>query len=122
MPAIRRADIVKACKQVWDAKDIDALIGRLGHDATAEGEGGGLAPAAPHPVEGTAHVARSLVERARAVRDVKLLECTVNGRPGLVAQLDGVAVSALAFDIVGDRITRIRAVVSPDKLRPWTAA
>jgi hypothetical protein len=26
-----------------------------------------------------------------------------------------------AFDIAGDRITRIWAVRNPDKLRPWTA-
>jgi RNA polymerase sigma-70 factor (ECF subfamily) len=122
VPAAQRADIVKAFKHAWDAKDVDALIGLLAPDATATGDRGGLAPAAPHPVEGAEHVARFLVERARAVPDVKLLECTVNGRPGLVAQLDGVAVSVLAFDVVGDRIRRIRAVLNPDKLRPWTAA
>ncbi|MET9969037.1 RNA polymerase subunit sigma-24, partial [Streptomyces sp. NPDC006356] len=40
---------------------------------------------------------------------------------GLVAQLDGVAVSVLAFDFAGDRVQRIWAVLNPEKLRPWTA-
>jgi len=41
------------------------------------------------------------------------------GQPGLVAQLDGVTVAVYAFDITGDRIKHIWAVLNPDKLRPW---
>ncbi|MFI6850907.1 sigma factor-like helix-turn-helix DNA-binding protein [Streptomyces sp. NPDC050416] len=41
----------------------------------------------------------------------------VNGQPGLVAQLDGVTVSVMAFDVTGNRIHHIWAVLSPDKLR-----
>jgi RNA polymerase sigma-70 factor (ECF subfamily) len=50
-----------------------------------------------------------------------ILERTVNGQPGLVAQQDGVTVTVFAFDVAGDRITHIWAVRNPDKLRPWTA-
>jgi RNA polymerase sigma-70 factor (ECF subfamily) len=39
-----------------------------------------------------------------------------------VAQLNDVTVSVLAFDITGDRIKHIWAVLNPDKLRPWTAS
>jgi RNA polymerase sigma-70 factor (ECF subfamily) len=53
---------------------------------------------------------------------VGLLERTVNGQPGLVAQQEGVTVAVYAFEIAGDRITRIWAVLNPGKLRPWTAA
>jgi RNA polymerase sigma-70 factor (ECF subfamily) len=53
---------------------------------------------------------------------LELVERTVNGQPGLVAQLDGVTVSVLAFDIVGDRIKHIWAVLNPEKLRPWTGS
>lgn len=49
-----------------------------------------------------------------------ILETTVNGQPGLTAQLDGNIMSVLAFDVADDRITRIWAVLNPDKLRPWT--
>ena len=48
------------------------------------------------------------------------LERTVNGKPGLVAQQDGIIVTVFAFDIAGDRIKHIWAVLNPDKLRPWT--
>ena len=41
------------------------------------------------PVECAEQIARFLVDRASAVPDVTFLERTVNGQPGLVAQLDG---------------------------------
>jgi hypothetical protein len=49
-----------------------------------------------------------------------ILERTVNGQPGLVAQLDGVTVTVFAFHVTADRITHIWAVHNPGKLRPWT--
>ncbi len=48
-----------------------------------------------------------------------LLERTVNGQPGLVAQEDGVTVTVIAFDIAERRIKHIWAVRNPEKLRPW---
>jgi RNA polymerase sigma-70 factor (ECF subfamily) len=120
-PAARRADTVRAFKRAWRAKDIDALIGLLAPDAVATGDGGGLVPAALHPVEGAEQVARFFAGRMDAVPDVTLSESTVNGQPGLVAQLDDVPVSVLAFAFDGDRIKRIWAVLNPDKLRPWRA-
>jgi RNA polymerase sigma-70 factor (ECF subfamily) len=50
---------------------------------------------------------------------VTILERTVNGRPGLVAQLDGV-VTVFAFGVADDLIKHIWAVRNPEKLRPWT--
>ncbi|MGW1777611.1 RNA polymerase sigma factor SigJ [Streptomyces sp. NPDC002143] len=121
-PAALRADTVRAFKQAWEAKDIDALIGLLAPDATATGDGGGLVPAALHPVEGAERIAHFFAGRMDSVPDVTLVESTVNGQPGLVAQVDGVSVSVLAFDMAGDRIKRIWAVLNPDKLRPWRTA
>ncbi|BDM70004.1 RNA polymerase sigma24 factor [Streptomyces nigrescens] len=119
--AARRADIVRAFKLAWEAKDIDALIGLLAPDATATGDGGGIVTAALHPVEGAKQVARFFADRAGAAATaVTLLERTVNGQPGLVTQLDGVTVSVMAFDITDDRISHIWAVLNPDKLRFWT--
>ena len=54
-------------------------------------------------------------------RSLTILERTVNGQPGLIAQQDGVTVTVFAFAITGDRITHIWAIRNPDKLRPWTA-
>jgi len=120
-PAARQAGLVKAFKAAWEAQDIGALISLLDPDATATGDGGGLVPAAPRPIEGGGRVARYLADLARAARgNVRLLERSVNGQPGLVAQLDGVTVAVYAFEVAGDRIKHIWATLNPDKLRPWT--
>jgi RNA polymerase sigma factor (sigma-70 family) len=119
-PTTRRADIVRDFKQAWEAKDIGALIGLLDPDATAIADGGGLASAAARPAEGGEQIARGCVDFASRAPGLKILERTVNGQPGLVAQQDGVTVAVVAFDMADDRIKRIWVVLNPEKLRPWT--
>jgi RNA polymerase sigma factor (sigma-70 family) len=120
-PTARQAGIVRKFKQAWEAKDIGALVGLLDPGATVIADGGGLVSAALRPVEGGEQVARYLADIAgRAPGNVRFLERSVNGQPGLVVQQDGVTVTVLAFDIAGDRITHIWAIRNPEKLRPWT--
>jgi RNA polymerase sigma factor (sigma-70 family) len=119
-PTARQAGIVRAFKAAWEAKDIGALIGLLDPDATAIGDGGGLVGAALRPIEGAEQIARAAVDVADRAPDLTILERTVNGQPGLVAQQDGVTVAVFAFEVAGDRITHIWGVRNPDKLRPWT--
>jgi hypothetical protein len=76
--------------------------------------------AALRPIEGGEQVARYLVDLASRGSSLTILERTVNGQPGLVAQRDGVTATVFAFDIAEGRITHIWAVRNPDKLRPWT--
>jgi RNA polymerase sigma-70 factor (ECF subfamily) len=120
-PTPRQAGLVRDFKQAWEAKDINTLIGLLDPGATVIADGGGLVSAAPRPIEGGEQIARYLADLARRATGLTLLERTVNGQPGLVAQQDGVTVTVFAFDVAGDRITHIWAVRNPDKLRPWTA-
>ncbi|NYH89312.1 RNA polymerase sigma factor SigJ [Actinopolymorpha rutila] len=120
-PIARQAAIVRNFRQAWEAKDIGALIGLLDPDVTATGDGGGLATTARRPVEGAVQIARGLVDLAGRLTDLTILERTVNGQPGLVAEHDGVVVTVYAFDIAGDRITHVWAVRNPEKLRQWTA-
>jgi RNA polymerase sigma factor (sigma-70 family) len=124
-PTAQRAEIVRNFKQAWEAKDIDALIGLLDPDAVAVGDGGGLVTAELRPVEGGEQVARYFADLAERrglgmAGDLTILEATVNGHPGLVVQQDGVTVNVMAFDVAGDRIKHIWAVLNPEKLRPWT--
>jgi RNA polymerase sigma-70 factor (ECF subfamily) len=119
-PTAQQAGIVRAFKEAWEAKDIEALIGILDPAATAVADGGGLVSAVLRPIEGAEQIARFFVDRASAVPNVTILERTVNGQPGLVAQQDGVTVMVMAFDVAGDRIRHIWAVRNPEKLRPWT--
>ncbi|MFB9388566.1 RNA polymerase sigma factor SigJ [Streptomyces coeruleoprunus] len=120
MPADQAAGIVRNFKQAWEAKDIGSLIGLLDPAATAVGDGGGRVTAVPYPIEGGAQVADFFVQLAARASDLVLVERTVNGRPGLVAEHAGATVAVYAFDIAGDRIRHIWAVLNPEKLRPWT--
>ena len=65
-------------------------------------------------------IARGCINVANLAPTMTILERTVNGQPGLVAQQDGVTVTVFAFEVAGDRIKRIWAVRNPEKLRPWT--
>jgi RNA polymerase sigma factor (sigma-70 family) len=119
-PTARQASIVRNFKQAWEAKDITALVALLDPEAMATADTGGLATAMPSPIEGAERVAQAVLEVAGLAPGLILLERTVNGQPGLVAQLDGATVTVFAFDIAGDQIKHIWAVRNPEKLRPWT--
>jgi len=85
------------------------------------GDIGDLPAALPGRIQGAEQIARTSLAVASLVPGMTLLERTVNGQPGLVAQLDGGIVTVVAFDFAGDRISRIWGVRNPRKLRPWTA-
>jgi RNA polymerase sigma-70 factor, ECF subfamily len=119
-PTAQQADIVRDFKHAWEVKDIDALIGLLDPDVTAIGDSGGLVSAELRPIHGGEQVARAVIDVAGRAPNLMILERTVNGQPGLVAQQDGATVTVFAFDVAGDRIKHIWAVRNPEKLRPWT--
>jgi RNA polymerase sigma factor (sigma-70 family) len=120
-PPARQASLVRDFKNAWEAKDIQALVALLDPGATVVADGGGLASAALSPIEGAGQIASYITDLAtRAPRNMTILERTVNGQPGLVAQQDGVIVTVFAFDVAGDRIKHIWAIRNPQKLRPWT--
>jgi RNA polymerase sigma-70 factor, ECF subfamily len=83
----------------------------------------GLAPAAlPGPLHGAEQIARACLAVISQAPGLTLLERTVNGQPGLVAQQDGVTMAVYAFQIASDRIKHIWAILDPGKLRSWTTA
>src|SRR5690606_41088654 len=115
----RQAEIVRDFKAAWKAKDINAIVALLDPDATSIADGGGVVAAALHPIEGRDQIAATFARIAGFVPDLELLERTVNGRPGLVAQRDGQTDVVISFDIVGDRIQHIWSVRNPEKLHAW---
>jgi RNA polymerase sigma-70 factor (ECF subfamily) len=117
-PTTRQAGIVRDFRQAWEAKDINALIALLDPGATATADGGGRARAVLRPIEGAEQIARFYTDLA--IPGLMILERTVNGQPGLVAQRDGTTIAVYAFDVADDRIKHIWATLNPDKLRPWT--
>lgn len=114
-----QAVVVRSLKRAWEAKDIAALVGLLDPDATMVADGGGLAGTALRPIRGADRIARYLLAIAEKADGLAIVERTVNGRPGLVAQQAGVPVTVAAFELAGDRIARIWAVRNPEKLRRW---
>ncbi|MGW6375933.1 RNA polymerase sigma factor SigJ [Rhodococcus sp. NPDC055112] len=121
VPTAGQAGLVRHFKEAWEARDIEALVDLLDPDAAMTADGGGLVGTVLRPVEGGKRIAQYLVHIADKAPGLVLLERTVNGRPGLVAQHAGVTVTVAAFGLAGGRITRIWAVRNPEKLRPWTA-
>jgi RNA polymerase sigma factor (sigma-70 family) len=118
-PTAQQAGIVRAFKQAWEAKDIDALISLLDPDATVVADGGGVAGGGAQPIEGRDQIARACVDLANRAPGLTVLERTVNGQPGLITQQDGVTAAVLAFDVARGRIRHIWAVLNPEKLRLW---
>lgn len=119
-PTTRQSDVIRDFKQAWVAKDIAALVGLLDPDATMIADGGGRVGTVLRPVAGGKRIAQYVIEIGDMAPGLTLLERSVNGRPGLVAQHGGVTVTVAAFGLVDDRITHIWAVRNPEKLRPWT--
>ena len=122
-PPLQRATMIRDFKRAWEAMDVEALVALLDPNATAIADGGGLAITFMDPIEGGEQIAQAWVEIARRKpENMTFLERTVNGRPGLVAQQDGIPVSVFAFDVVGDLIKNIWVVRNPEKLRRWTTS
>ncbi|MFJ7066368.1 RNA polymerase sigma factor SigJ [Streptomyces sp. NPDC101115] len=118
-PTPGQAALIRDFKEAWEAKDIDALVALLAPDATLVADGGGLVGAVLRPVEGAARIAEYLLFIATKAPALTLLQRTVNGTPGLVAQNGGRTVTVAAFDLSDDRVTRIWAVRNPEKLGAW---
>ena len=119
--AVRNAAIVRDFKAAWQAKDIGALIGLLDPGVTAVADGGGLVSAALRPIEGGEQVARYLAGIVGRLERLTITARTVNGQPGLIAELDGAVVTVFAFDIAADKIIRIWIIRNPNKLTRWAS-
>lgn len=120
-PAEQQAEVVRRFKAAWEARDIEALVGLLDPDATSIADGGGLVPAVLEPIEGSDAIAAFYLAVTERLPAMTLHERTVNGQPGLVAQVDGVVETVYAFQVVGDRVAHIWVVRNPEKLGPWVA-
>ncbi|MFG3532175.1 RNA polymerase sigma factor SigJ [Streptomyces sp. NPDC047917] len=118
--AAARAGVVRYVKEAWEAKDITALVGILDPDAVMTADGGGLVGTVLRPVEGGALIAQYMIAIADKAPGLRLLERTVAGAPGLVAQHAGITATVAAFDVRDGRATRIWVVRNPEKLRLWT--
>ncbi|MGW5382472.1 hypothetical protein [Nocardia sp. NPDC003963] len=90
----------------------------LAADVGSVTDGGGRPGVARRPLRGAAQVARYLAATAsRSVASVQTCVHEVNGVPALLAWSGSVLVGVLVPEIADGRITVVRIVADPDKLR-----
>jgi RNA polymerase sigma-70 factor (ECF subfamily) len=100
--------------------EVEPLVALLAEDVVVVGDGGGKAPQWSRPVAGAVPVARLLAGVGRQIADhtARVERHEVNGQPGaIVRTADGQIVNVLALEIAGGRVTAVRSVINPDKLR-----
>ncbi len=99
--------------------DMDGLLALLAEDITVWSDGGGKVAAALQPIRGAERAARFMLGALRKFVPVDHIvrPAEINGQPGLISYLRGKPRTALAFDIVGDRIQTIYIIANPDKLQ-----
>ena len=99
--------------------DLDGLVTLLAEDAVAVGDGGGKAAARATPLHGGEKVARFMLglQRLGERRAYTFEFVELNGAPGALIREDGAVAGTMTLEIAGDRVTAVRSVVNPDKLR-----
>jgi RNA polymerase sigma-70 factor, ECF subfamily len=96
--------------------DVQGLMDVLAPDVVAVADGGGLARAVPHPVDGRERVAAFLSRFSQVAPDAQVATLLLNG--AVAARIDpaGELDTALTFVVEDGRITRIYAIRNPHKL------
>lgn len=99
--------------------DLREVLELLAPDVVSWSDGGGVVTAARRPLHGPDHVARWLlgVLAKPEARGVETRIAAINGEPGLLMVRGGVTVGAATFEAAEGRITELRVVVNPHKLR-----
>ncbi|MEV0053090.1 RNA polymerase sigma-70 factor [Saccharopolyspora shandongensis] len=98
--------------------DLAGLERMLAEDVTSVADGGGTLGVARLPVRGAEKVARYLATvTSRYVQGLTVSIYEVNGTPGLLAWSASTLIGVFVPEIAGGRITGIRIVANPDKLR-----
>ncbi len=98
--------------------DLNRMMELLAPDVTAWTDGGGKVQAALRPLHGADKVARwilGVLARPVEAMDVRFVD--VNGQPGLLITSAGVPDGVGCLDVVDGKITAVRLIRNPDKLR-----
>ncbi|MGR3937514.1 RNA polymerase sigma-70 factor [Streptomyces sp. BRA346] len=98
--------------------DINRMMELLAPDVTSWSDGGGKVKAALRPQHGADKVARFLAAVAtQPMEDPRVHAVDVNGRPGLLLTVAGRPDTVACAEVVDGRITEIRIIRNPEKLR-----
>ncbi|WP_433411188.1 RNA polymerase sigma-70 factor [Microtetraspora malaysiensis] len=114
----RRRDLVESFLAAAQQGDLPGLEKVLAEDVTVWVDGGGRVGAARRPISGVSQVARYLVGSLNiAGQGVRLSATEVNGALGLLARVGEELVGVLVPETSDGRISGIRIIANPDKLR-----
>jgi RNA polymerase sigma-70 factor (TIGR02957 family) len=96
--------------------DVQRLMDVLAPDVVLVADGGGLAPAVRHPIEGTEQVAAFLARFSQVAPGAEVSTLLING--AVAARIDpaGEFNTALTFVVEDGRIARIYVIRNPHKL------
>ncbi|CDR06347.1 RNA polymerase sigma-70 factor [Streptomyces iranensis] len=98
--------------------DLNRMMELLAPDVTAWSDGGGKVKAALRPQQGAEKVARFLAAViAQPMDDPRVHAVDVNGRPGLLLTVAGRPDTVACAEVEDGRITEIRIIRNPEKLR-----
>ncbi|OPF79531.1 RNA polymerase subunit sigma-24 [Streptomyces antioxidans] len=98
--------------------DLNRMMELLAPDVTAWSDGGGKVKAALRPQRGADKVARFLAAViAQPMDDPQVHAVDVNGRPGLLLTAAGRPDTVACAEVEDGRITEIRIIRNPEKLR-----
>lgn len=99
-----------------DAAHLDSL---LAPDVTAFFDGGGKVRALPRPVHGSPQVGRALLTLLAPRPHTTLRLHPANGRTAIVVRHRDQVAAVISFAVARHLVTRVWAVLNPDKLRSW---
>jgi RNA polymerase sigma-70 factor (ECF subfamily) len=115
-----RDELVRRFFAASERGDVDGLVEVLAEDAIVYGDGGGKVPQWYAPIVGADNVARLFASMGRQLARLgSTFEAhQVNRQPGVLFRgPNGGVMSVMSFEVVDGRVTTIRSVVNPDKLR-----
>jgi RNA polymerase sigma-70 factor (ECF subfamily) len=120
----RQREIVERFFEAIREGDVEELEKDLAADVLFTADGGGKAPAARRPVFGAQAVGRLMITLARQTTgqspDWDVQVSSINGEMALVGYYRGTLDTVFVCSTDGERITAIRGIRNPDKLR-WLA-
>lgn len=96
--------------------DVQGLMDVLAPDVVLVADGGGLAPAVRHPIEGMKRVATLLSRFSQFAPGAQITTPLVNGAVAVRIDPGGELDTAVTFVVEDGRITRIYAIRNPHKL------
>jgi RNA polymerase sigma-70 factor, ECF subfamily len=110
-------EVVRRFATACRSADLDGLLRVLAPNVVLVSDSGGVAPAPVRPIHGQDKVARLLLGIIAKAPDGMHTTCEVfNGQLGLVARVDGRAITALAVSTSDNNVQTLHLIANPNKL------